>query len=137
MKTESNNLVANIETHFASTEKNLNPYGYVPFLSNFSGAFRSVLGAVQFIAYTIFALLSLLKGCSALAERNFYAMCSGATNALRGFVESTPFIGNFACLVYDQLGYRIHYIEERSDPKAENLKAQSLIELQNHAPQLS
>jgi hypothetical protein len=79
----------------------LNTFGYIPIISNLSGAVRLLYGKVQIIgaiAGTIFAIISVSNPVLSLAS---YFFVSGCMHIIRGCVEQIPIIGNWACFIYD------------------------------------
>ena len=122
--------VGNAERSFVEIEKSLNRYGYIPGVSVFSGAFRSLIGSVQIVAFSALALFATLSGSSALLKRYTCTIRNGLANIMRGSVEMVPFAGNLLCFLYDRCGYSVQYYGERIDLESLWIRLQSNLELE-------
>lgn len=102
-----------LDQGLASCEKVLNIAGYVPIVSNVSGALRLVYGEVEVVAAVAVGVFLILKALfNSNAEQCSQEVCQGRDimvhyalhglgNICRGSVESLFFIGNLSTLFYD------------------------------------
>jgi hypothetical protein len=111
-----------LEMLLVKAEEALNLVGYIPVISAFSGAVRSVGGIVQIIFGLLFALAHFLK-IRFLKAPNIRSILGikdglahgfhGLANFIRAKIELVPFLSLFTCLPYDRiLNKRFKYASE-------------------------
>lgn len=102
-------MAAEINKFLGRVEECLNIVGYVPILSEISGAFRIAMGKIEFIAGLFLAAVGFV--CEMLVgrgdrqwmmEQGGEYVLHGLVNILRGCVEMVFLLGNLACYIFDE-----------------------------------
>lgn len=79
----------------------LNTLGYIPLVSNVSGAVRLIYGKVQIIGAIAGAIFAIISASNPILSLASYFIISGCLHIVRGCVEQVPVVGNLACFIYD------------------------------------
>ncbi len=115
------NLQHTFENALAATERTLNLFGYVPFVSTVSGGLRIIYGKVEIITGLALSAIGIVgalckqgsdrKSAMDQADSFFKYSIHGLANVARGLVESVPFV-NLVCFFWDQANERMAYPSE-------------------------